>query len=332
MDRVKGPHVFGEFELIERFLKPAPTLAGNSGVALGCGDDATLLTPQPGCQLAVSVDTSIVDVHFPADAPAEAIGHRALAVALSDLAAMGARSRWCMMALSQPQNAFRDASDATRWYQAYAQGFHALCDQHRTALVGGDVTAGALSISVTVMGEVPGHEALTRAGASPGDLIAVTGVLGGGAGGLYMWQQGERDMAHPLLQRYLLPTPQLEAGIALRGLASSALDISDGLLADLGHLRRASGVGAELYPEALPKACGLEEALGDGALQAMLSGGDDYELLVTLAPGNLAKAEQALAQIGVALTVIGRCSDTPGVRGVDAQSAQGWQHFNEEAP
>ncbi|WP_447553400.1 thiamine-phosphate kinase [Vreelandella sp. EE22] len=325
--------MLGEFDLIERFLKPARAPAGDSGVAMGCGDDATLLTPRPGCQLVVSVDTSVVDVHFPADAPASAIGHRALAVALSDLAAMGATSRWCLMALGHSLNTFADSAMATRWFEAYAQGFHALCERYHTVLVGGDVTSGALSIGVTVMGEVPSGQALTRAGARPGDAIAVTGALGGGAGGLALWQQGERDMAHPLVQRYLLPTPRLEAGVALRDLASAALDISDGLLADLGHLRRASHVGAELFPDALPRAEALVETLGEkAALEAMLGGGDDYELLITLAPDNIEKARCALAGLGVALTVIGRVSETPGVRGVDSASAQGWQHFTRETP
>ncbi|WP_252107318.1 MULTISPECIES: thiamine-phosphate kinase [unclassified Halomonas] len=320
--------MFGEFELIERFLKPAPA-ALDRGVALGGGDDAALLIPQAGFELAVSVDTSNADVHFPSEAPARAVGHRALAVALSDLAAMGARSRWCLMALTHPSDAFEDEAAAARWFEDFGGGFHALCERHQTALAGGDVTRGPLGISVTVMGEVPKGQALTRAGARPGDLIAVTGALGGGAGGLTLWQRGERDLAHPLLTRYLLPEPRLEAGVALRGIASAALDISDGLLADLGHLRQASNVGAELDMDALPVAQGLIEALGEyDAQAAMLGGGDDYELLVTLAPGELEKARQVLAELGLALSVIGRCCEAPGVQGVPAEAAQGWQHFH----
>lgn len=325
--------MFGEFELIERFLKPTALPEGEHGVALGCGDDAALLTPSAGHQLVVSVDTSNADVHFPFDAPAEAIGHRALAVALSDLAAMGARARWCAMALTQGREGFADREQALCWFDAYARGFHALCTRHQAALVGGDVTAGPLGVSVTVMGEVPTGQALRRDGARPGDLIAVTGALGGGAGGLHLWQQGERDMAHPLLKRYLLPEPRVEAGIALRGLASAALDISDGLLADLGHLRHASHVGAELDPAALPAADGLLAALGeDAARKAMLGGGDDYELLITLSPDNVAQAEQALATLGLTLTVIGRCRAEPGVSGIASFEAEGWQHFTRGAP
>ena len=321
--------MLAEFDLIRQFL----TTGEGYGVALGVGDDATLLMPVTGQQLVVSVDTSVVDVHFPALAPAHAIGHRALAVALSDLAAMGATSRWCLMALALDQHQWSDDAVISAWMKDYSHGFLALSDRHDTALVGGDVTSGQLAISVTVMGEVPAGQALTRSGARPGDIIAVTGALGGGAGGLHLWQQGERDLSHPLLERYLLPTPRLAAGQALRGLASAALDISDGLLADLGHLRRASGVGAHLEMEALPLATGLTEALGlQDARQAALSGGDDYELLVCLPPEHWAVAESALAELGLPLTPIGRCIDTEGVHGVMSERQDGWQHFVGETP
>ncbi|MGM0826071.1 MAG: thiamine-phosphate kinase [Pseudomonadota bacterium] len=325
--------MLAEFDVIRRYFTLSSDDACQQGVALGVGDDAALLTPQAGHQLVVSVDTSVVDIHFPGDAPAEAIGHRALAVSLSDLAAMGARSRWCVMALTLDQARFADDQAAHAWLAAYAQGFGALAKQHATALVGGDVTAGGLSIGVTVMGEVPVGEALTRGGARPGDAIAVTGTLGGGAGGLALWQQGERDRLHPLLQRYLWPTPRLAAGEALREWVTSAIDISDGLLADLGHLRDASGVGASLYIDALPLAEGLADAMGQDAMrQAALTGGDDYELLVTLPAAHIEQARQRLAALGVPLTVIGECSDTPGVHGLPVQHYQGWQHFKGETP
>ena len=321
--------MLAEFDLIRQFF----TSDAGDGVALGVGDDATLLTPNAGQQLVVSVDTSVVDVHFPALAPAHAIGHRALAVALSDLAAMGATSRWCLMALALDQREWPEDASISAWMKDYADGFLALSGKHETALVGGDVTSGQLAISVTVMGEVPAGQALTRSGARPGDILAVTGALGGGAGGLHLWQQGERDLLHPLLERYLLPTPRLAAGQALRGLASAALDISDGLLADLGHLRRSSGVGAHLDMEALPLATGLTETLGvSDARQAALSGGDDYELLISLPPENWAAAQSALAELCVPLTPIGRCIDTPGVRGVMSERQDGWQHFVGETP
>jgi thiamine-monophosphate kinase len=237
--------VLAEFDLIRRyFMSSQEASTASNGVSLGCGDDATLLVPQAGQQLVVSVDTSVVGVHFPREAPGFAVGHRALAVALSDLAAMGATSRWCLMALTLDQRQFADDQAAHAWLADYARGFHALCHQHATVLAGGDVTSGPLAIGVTVMGEVPSGEALTRGGAQVGDVIAVTGALGGGAGGLALWQQGERDLTHPLLRRYLLPEPRLSAGVALRGLATAALDISDGLMADLAHLRRCARPGS----------------------------------------------------------------------------------------
>ncbi|UYV18104.1 thiamine-phosphate kinase [Halomonas qaidamensis] len=325
--------MLGEFELIQRYFMSPQEAHATAGIALENGDDAALLVPQAGQQLVVSVDTSVSNVHFPHDAPAHAIGHRALAVALSDLAAMGATSRWCLMALTLDKSAFVDRDAAEQWLAGYAKGFHALCQQHSTALVGGDVTSGALTIGVTVMGEVPTGDALTRSGASVGDVIAVTGALGGGAGGLALWRQGERDLSHPLLSRYLLPQPRLAAGVALRGLATAALDVSDGLLADLSHLRNASEVGCALALDALPLANGLHETLGhDGAIKAALTGGDDYELLVTLSPLNIAIAQQRLADLGLSLTVIGRCTETLGVTGVDASDYEGWQHFSGGAP
>ncbi|MBZ5486398.1 thiamine-phosphate kinase [Halomonas aquamarina] len=325
--------MLAEFDLIRRYLVPSPARHAADGIALGNGDDAALLVPRAGHQLAVSVDTSVVDVHFPGDAPAFAVGHRALAVALSDLAAMGATSRWCFMALTFDQRHFADDAATQAWMEGFGQGFHGLCERHATTLAGGDVTSGALTVGVTVMGETPQGLSLRRGGANVGDVIAVTGELGGGAGGLALWQKGERSLEHPLLRRYLLPEPRLAAGEALLHLASSAIDISDGLLADLGHLRHASNVGAALDMDALPLASGLEEALGrEAALQAALSGGDDYELLVTLAPENVEKARQQLRELGLALTVIGHCREEPGVHGIPVGGRAGWQHFNEGTP
>jgi thiamine-monophosphate kinase len=312
--------VASEFELIARHFTPAAP-GPDAGVPLGVGDDCALLVPRPGLQLAVSVDTSVAGVHFPADAPAEAIGHRALAVSLSDLAAMGAESRWCLMSVT-----LEDDDDS--WIAGFASGFHALCQASGTALVGGDVTQGKLAIGVTVMGEVAPGQALTRAGARAGDVLAVTGALGGGAGGLALWQRGERDLTHPLLGRYLKPTPRLAAGLALRDLATAAIDISDGLLADLEHILTASGVGARLEAGALPLARGLRESLGDeAAWRAALCGGDDYELLLSLPGEALREAQRRLALEGLALTPIGTVCSGSGVSGVDLDGARGWQHF-----
>ncbi|MDX5376536.1 MAG: thiamine-phosphate kinase [Halomonas sp.] len=309
-----------EFDLIARHFTPAAP-GPEAGVPLGVGDDCALLAPRPGMQLAVSVDTSVADVHFPGDAPAAAIGYRALAVSLSDLAAMGAEPRWCLMALALE-------SDEEAWLADFASGFHSLCQTSGTALVGGDVTRGELAIGVTVMGEVPVGEALSRGGARADDVLAVTGVLGGGAGGLALWQRGERDLDHPLLARYLKPVPRLAAGQALRGLAHAAIDVSDGLLADLEHILAASGVGARLEREALPLATGLREVLGEAAAyRAALCGGDDYELLVSLPGHLLGEARRRLAGQGLTLTAIGTVRAEAGVTGVDLDGAHGWQHF-----
>ncbi len=310
----------GEFELIARYLAGRDE-GKATGLVLGPGDDCALLSPSPGHHLAVSVDTSVVDVHFPAAAPAFAVGYRALAVALSDLAAMGARARWCTMALTIPQ-----MDEA--WVAAFSDGFHTLCQESDVFLIGGDVTRGQLSISVTVHGEVLPNRALRRSGGQAGDLLAVTGTLGGGLGGLKAWQSGERDLEHELLRAYLLPRPRLAAGLVLGDLAHCAIDISDGLLADLGHICQASGVGAELNLSQLPMVPGLETALGqESAQRAALTGGDDYELLFSLPPAVVDVVRQRLAASGDTLTVIGRLKETPGIAGVDATLTGGWQHF-----
>lgn len=312
-----------EFELIARYFTRH---SADDSVLLGVGDDCTLLQPSPGHWLVVSVDTSVAEVHFPADAPAHAIGHRALAVSLSDLAAMGATPRWSLMALTLPE-----AHDD--WLADFARGFHELCNASGVSLVGGDITRGELSIGVTVHGELPAGTALRRSGARVGDVLAVTGTLGGGHGGLQAWQDGERDLDDPLLAAYLLPRPRIAAGQALRGLATAAIDISDGLLADLRHVCEASGVGADLDGEALPLAPGLVERLGeDGAYRAALGGGDDYELLVSLPAAAVAEARTRLEALGVPLTVIGSLTAEPGIRGVADSTPSGWLHFHGDAP
>ncbi|WP_027351578.1 thiamine-phosphate kinase [Halotalea alkalilenta] len=329
--------MLGEFDLIKRHL--AALQRGSAlrsdgypesrdalaGVELGAGDDCALLVPSPHHLLAVSVDTSIADVHFPADAPAEAIGHRALAVSLSDLAAMGAQPRWCLLALSLPE-----VDEA--WVGEFCRGFHALAARSGTRLVGGDLTRGHLSISVTVHGEVRPSAVLRRDGAEAEQLIAVSGPLGGARGGLEAWRGGSRAYEQdPLLQAYLRPQPRIEAGIALAELASAALDVSDGLLADLDHLCRASGVGAKIDLTRLPLAPGLIAALGhERAIAAALDGGDDYELLFTLPEHYLATARARLAGCGCELRVIGRTTEALGIRNWQGAplAARGWRHFD----
>ena len=322
----------GEFELIRRYFMQDVEPACRSdqvsphqtrtGVVLGQGDDCALLAPSPGCRLAVSVDTSLADVHFPRDASAEAIGHRALAVNLSDLAAMGARPRWFVLALTLPEV-------DEQWLEGFARGLYGLAREHDIALVGGDITRGReLSITITVHGDVPDDGAITRHGARAGDLLAVTGVLGSAHGGLRAWFDGQRDERHPLVAAYLRPTPRVSEARCIRHMVSGGLDISDGLLADLGHLCARSGVGACLEAGAIPLDQALVESLGaQEALEAALNGGDDYELLLALAPAQEDAVRRALETLGGELHVIGRITKEPGITGV-ASTGRGWQHFH----
>lgn len=324
----------GEFDLIKRYLA-APTSCRTrrqdgyvetsntaAGVVLGPGDDATLLSPTPGHQLVVSVDTSIVDVHFPADAPPHAIGHRALAVSLSDLAAMGARARWYLLALTLP-------NAEEQWVAEMARGMHELAAHCGVELVGGDTTRGQLALSMTVHGEILPHQAIRRDGACVGDRIAIVGTVGGGAGGLREWQQGQRAPS-PLLDAYLYPQPLLAEGLAMVGFATAGLDISDGLLADLMHLCRASGVGAILDMDSLPLHSGLVAAYGTStALSMALCGGDDYALLLTLPESVVNQAQDALHGIGQTLHIIGRIVEGDSLSTLQGEplNANGWQHF-----
>lgn len=330
----------GEFDLIKRYFAASSQDAARRGdgyaitssafqrqVVLGPGDDAALLQPTPGHQWVISVDTSVADVHFPADAPPHAIGHRALAVSASDLAAMGAHPLGFTLSLTLP-------SLDEDWTADFARGLHALAERLDMPLVGGDTTQGPLSISITVLGEVAPGMVLRRDGASAGELIAVVGRLGGGCGGLRCWQAYQRGRS-TLIDHYLYPYPLIAAGQALAGHASAAMDVSDGLLADLTHLCRASGVGAVLMLEALPLCEGLEAHFGMAAARDMaLSGGDDYALLVTLPEASLPQAREALMAVGETLQVIGHTCVGSDVVDVDGQvlTAQGWQHFNADTP
>ena len=323
-----------EFELIKRYLA-APTScrtrrqdgyadigSSSTGVLLGPGDDATLLLPTPGHQLVISVDTSVVDVHFPADAPPHAIGHRALAVSLSDLAAMGAHPRWYLLALTLPEM-------DEEWVAEMARGMHELAARCGVTLVGGDTTRGQLALSMTVHGEVIPERVIRRDGAAVGDVIAIVGTVGGGAGGLCAWQQGQRQLS-PLLEAYLYPQPLIAEGQLLAEYAHSGMDISDGLLADLMHLCRASNVGAQIDTACLPLHPALLDHYGEQqALKMALEGGDDYALLLTLPKDAVTPARQALAITGQTLHIIGHTTKAGIFSTFDGQPlvAQGWQHF-----
>lgn len=301
-----------EFEIIRRyFSRPA------RNAALGVGDDAALLAPAAGCELAVSTDLLLEGRHFAARAEPRALGHKALAVNLSDMAAMGASPRWATLALALP-GADED------WLAAFAEGFYALAARFKVDLVGGDTTRGPLSICVTILGDVPAGTALRRDGAKPGDDVWVSGELGGAA---FALEHPENAKAAARLH---LPEPRVALGERLRGLASAAIDVSDGFAQDLGHILERSGMGAAVRYADLPKF-----RIGDAALEArcVLSGGDDYELAFTAPASARAAIEQLAAPLDVALTRVGSIhAGAPRLRLLDPQGreievAAGFDHF-----
>lgn len=314
-----------EFELIARhFTRPA------SGARLGVGDDAALLLPTAGMELAVSTDMLLVGRHFlPGDDPA-GLGHKTLAVNLSDLAAMGARPRWALLALALPQ-ADED------WLAAFSRGFFALAERHGVELVGGDTTRGPLNLCVTLLGEVEAGQALTRGGASPGDEIWVSGALGGAALGLTHVQRGLEltpAEAASCLERLHTPEPRVALGRALLGVASAGIDLSDGLLADLGHILERSGVAAELEFQRLPAHPAVAARLSNPLVRrCLLAGGDDYELCFTVPPDRAEAVEAAGRSAGVAVTRVGRIRAGEGLVLVGADGApmpiveRGYDHF-----
>ncbi|MFR0675596.1 thiamine-phosphate kinase [Enterobacterales bacterium AW_CKDN230030176-1A_HGKHYDSX7] len=316
----------GEFELIARFFAAARCARGGEGVALGIGDDCALLDVPAGASLAVSTDTLVAGVHFPDDCDPHALGQRSLAVAASDLAAMGATPLGFTLALTVPEV-------ETDWLARYAAGLDQMAGHCGLSLVGGDTTRGPLSLTLTVFGHVPRGQALTRCGAQVGDLLCVGGDLGNAAGALPLVlgeRQAQPAVAAPLLAHYWAPSPQFALGQALRGQASAALDISDGLLADAGHIAKASGLCLEVNLERLPLSDALTTLLGqEAARQAALTGGDDYVLLFTLPPARLS----CLQQTGLPVQVIGHAVAGQGVRLLDAQghditpTQRGYQHF-----
>lgn len=316
----------GEFELIRQYF-----MQGDSqpGVVLGVGDDAALLQAPAGEHLAVSTDTLVAGRHFPDSATPYAIGWKALAVNLSDLAAMGATPRWCLLALTLPE------SDEV-FLRGFAEGFFALARQAGIALVGGDTTRGPLSLTVTVIGSVPAGQALCRHGARPGDAIYVSGTLGDAGLGLALVQGRvsalEVALAAQAEKRLHEPTPRLALGLGLRGLASAALDVSDGLAQDLGHILTRSGVGATLELERLPLSAALRACPAEQALAWALGAGDDYELCFTVPPENEAALAVLGASLGLLLSRVGHIEAAAGLRltrgGQPWQApVAGFQHF-----
>ena len=312
-----------EFEIIQQVFQQQKT--DRPDVHLGMGDDAAVVEVPEGYELAVSMDTLIEGVHFPTDMKPKDIGYRALAVNLSDLAAMGAEPTWVTLALTLPE------SNET-WLKAFASGFFGLADQYNLQLIGGDTTQGKLSITVQVHGFLPKGKRLSRSGAQPGDQIFVTGTLGDAAAGLKFWRETDQSYSW-LKQRLARPTPRIEAGIELRSIASSAIDISDGLVADLGHILKTSNVGARINMESLPFSlalCGVIEP--ENARELALTGGDDYELCFTV-PANKGDQIKKLA-LSDQISLIGEIETASGLRclsrdgsEVDLEGLTGYQHF-----
>lgn len=292
----------GEFALIRRFTRP---FAGGEGVRIGIGDDAAVLRPPAGTELVATVDAVVEGVHFTAAFAPEEIGWKSLAVNLSDLAAMGARPLWALVALATPAPA--DAARLAR----IGRGLAACARRHGVAVVGGNVTAARdLSLTVTVVGAVPRGRALLRSGGRPGDLLVVSGTLGDAALGI-------APGAPPALrERQRRPRPRLALGTAAAGVARAAIDLSDGLLQDVGHLCAASGTGARIEADRLPLSSAYRAATRGARdpLAGALSGGEDYELLLAVPPRRLAAIRTAARRAGTRVTVVGALEDAPGVR------------------
>jgi thiamine-monophosphate kinase len=314
----------GEFDIIARYFSRR---SSRSDVLLGVGDDAALLLPPAGQALVAATDTLVEGRHFLPGTPAAALGHQALAVNLSDLAAMGAEPAWALLSLSMPQ------ADE-RWIAGFAEGLHALAEQHDIALVGGDTVSGPLVITIEVMGFVPPAQALRRSGARVGDLIFISGAPGVAAAGLQELQSGRAtfNSNDARVRRFLRAEPRLALGRALRGTATAAMDVSDGLLGDLGKLAAASGVGACVDLERLP--VGPELAAYPLAEQErlILHGGDDYELLFTLSSDQFGQIPALAEAAGCNLRCIGTLVRGSGVEcrrdgaGVDL-TGTGYDHF-----
>lgn len=320
-----------EFDLIARyFTRPA------RAARVGVGDDCALLTVDPGHELAISTDMLVAGRHFLPDTDPEALGHKALAVNLSDLAACGAQPRYALLALALP------AVDED-WLARFARGLFTLADEQGVELIGGDTTRGPLNLCVTVLGEVPAGQALLRSGARAGDEIWVSGSLGDAALGLAILQ-GRTALDAPAgrqaLERLHRPTPRVALGQALRGIAHAAIDVSDGFLADLAHILRASGLSADIALAALPRSAAMI-ACQDAPLaqECLLAGGDDYELCFTAALAQRAAILALAAQLGLALTRVGSLGNGPAgaLRVLDAEGRtlaigrRGFDHFASSA-
>lgn len=311
----------GEFELIRQFFQPLSVMASREQLILGPGDDCAIQRVPADRDLVFSVDTLVEGAHFPHDYPAFNLGWRSLAVAASDLAAMGASPVCFTLALTLP------AADE-RWLSEFARGLARASETFRLSLAGGDTTRGPLTLSLQVHGTVPAGGVLRRSGARVGDRICVTGPLGNAGAALDFLGVTEPSQAQKaVLASYHFPRPPIELAQALIGAASAAIDISDGLLADLNHILSASGVGASIDPGCIPLSKALVELTGDRAVELALSAGDDYELCVCINDEALMSLPEAVRS---QLTTIGRVEAGLGLRlegGRSLSGASGYDHF-----
>ncbi|MCA6927074.1 thiamine-phosphate kinase [Pectobacterium versatile] len=324
--------VEGEFDLIARYFNRVRS--SRLDVELGIGDDCALLTVADKQMLAVSTDTLVSGVHFLPDIDPADLGYKSLAVNLSDLAAMGADPAWLSLAITLPKS-------NSQWLSAYSDSLFELLDYYGMQLVGGDTTRGPLSLTLTIHGLVPAGRALTRRGARIGDWIYVTGSLGDSAAGLAILQNtlhvDDEETRQRLLQRHLRPQPRILQGQALRDLASSAIDLSDGLISDLQHILKASECGARINLDAIPQSDWLRGCVDEEqALRWALSGGEDYELCFTVPEINRGALELALGHLGADYTCIGQIGpSSEGLRFFRDNKAtelnwKGYDHFSEQ--
>ncbi len=316
-----------EFELIKHYF--TKQLVTRKDVLVGIGDDCALVQPAERQNIAITTDTLIAGVHFPHNTSARAIGHKSVAVSLSDLAAMGAEPSWISLAISLP-----NVDEA--WVSEFCAGVFELCEFYHVQLIGGDTTQGPLSITVTAQGYTPIDKQITRSGAKAGDWLYVTGNIGDAALALRYIQgkiEVEERYRAALQDQLDFPKPRILAGQVLREYASAAIDISDGVAADLGHLCQASQVGVNLIVDNLPISEALFDSLpAEQAYQLALTGGDDYELLFTVAEDNKVGMETALANTGVPITCIGQLNSSQKIKTLlngetVCMDLQGFEHF-----
>ncbi len=317
-----------EFELIKHFF--TEQAVKRKDVLLGIGDDCAVIANTENQNIVVTTDTLVAGVHFPLNTPARAIGHKAVAVNLSDIAAMGAKPSWLSLAITLPEV-------SNEWLTEFCRGIFDLCEYYNVELIGGDTTQGPLSITITAQGLTPEGKYLSRAGAKAGDWLYVTGEIGDAALALQHINEEvslESAFIEPIKNKLDYPKPRVLAGQTLREYASSAIDISDGLIADLGHICQASNVGANIVLDAIPLSSIMRESLPlKDAINLALTGGDDYELLFTVSEDNKVAMETSLSHAGTPVTCIGQINASQNIsttlnnKPVPINNA-GFEHFS----